>query len=383
MKKYLKLLIVILSFFFLLNPLSALAKEKIQIDLYYGSTCPHCKDEIIFLKELDEKYPGSLSINKYEVWENQINSQKFAEVLESFQISQRAVPLTVIEDEYFVGYSRAVGIRIENSIQKKLDIKIEESPEEKLEKETYDLPLIGKVNISEVSIITAAIVLGAVDGFNPCAMWVLLFIINMLIGMKNKKKMFLLGYSFLFTSAAVYFFAMLGISFILSFAVLGKIRTTIGLIAVVLGLFNLYKYFKAKDDSGCEVVDDKKRTSISKRLGNIKNSSSLVGALLGIIVLAIAVNLIELTCSLGFPTIFAEILAINNIVGAKRILYLLVYVFMYMIDDLIVFSLAVLTFEVSVSSTKYGKIVKLVGGALMIIMGLLLIFKPEWVMLNF
>lgn len=383
MKRYLRLLTIIFSIFLFFNLPTALAGDKVQIDLYYGSTCSHCKDEIIFLDELELKYPGKLNINKYEVWENEANEEKFLAALDKFKVNQHAVPLTIIEDEYYLGFSRAIAIRMESSIEEKLGMELEKTADEKIEAETYDLPLIGKINISEVSIITAAIVLGAVDGFNPCAMWVLLFIINMLIGMKNKKKMFILGYSFLFTSAAVYFLAMLGISFILSFSILEKIRSSIGLIAIVLGLFNLYKFFETKDDSGCEVVDDKKRIKISKRINKIKNSSSLLGALLGIIVLAIAVNLVELTCSLGFPTIFAEILAINNIVGAKRIFYLLVYIFMYILDDLIVFSLAVLTFEVTASSTKYGKIVKLVGGILMILMGILLIFKPEWIMLNF
>jgi len=187
--------------------------------------------------------------------------------------------------------------------------------------------------------------------------------------------MLFLGYSFLLTSAIVYFLAMLGISFIVSFAMISKIRITIGLIAVILGLYNIYAYLKTKDETGCEVVDDEKRKSISNRVKKIRNSSSLIGAFLGIVVLAVGVNLIELTCSLGFPTIFAEILAINKVTGTSRILYLLLYVFMYMLDDLVIFTIAVLTYKVTAGTTKYGKIAKLIGGIIMILIGLLLAFK--------
>ena len=106
-------------------------------------------------------------------------------------------------------------------------------------------------------------------------------------------------------------------------------------------------------------------------------------SLLGTIILALSVNLVELACSLGFPTIFLEILSLNNILGFKKIIYLLVYIIFYLLDDLIIFLIAVFTLKTKGISTKYNKIVNLVGGILMIIMGILLIFKPEWIMLNF
>ena len=99
--------------------------------------------------------------------------------------------------------------------------------------------------------------------------------------------------------------------------------------------------------------------------------------------LAISVNLIELACSLGFPTVFLEILSINGIVKFKKIVYLLVYILFYLIDDFVVFLIAVFTLKSKGISTKYNKLVNLIGGILMILMGILLIFKPEWIMLNF
>ena len=225
--------------------------------------------------------------------------------------------------------------------------------------------------------------MGLIDGFNPCAMWVLLFLINMFIDMKDKKKMFLLGYTFLFTSALVYFLSMLGISVVLNMATIKWIQRVIALVALVAGILNIRTYIKTRKDTGCHVIDDKKRKKMVKRVLKITKEESLIIALIGVIALAASVNLVELACSLGFPAIFSEILALNNVTGALRIFYLLLYVLFYMIDDLIVFTIAVCTFSITAKSTKYTKYVNLIAGIIMILIGILLIFKPEWIMFNF
>ena len=102
-----------------------------------------------------------------------------------------------------------------------------------------------------------------------------------------------------------------------------------------------------------------------------------------VIILAISVNAVELACSSVFPATFAEILAVNNVVGIQKIIYLLIYTLFYMIDDLVVFVIAVATLQLSTTSSKYGKYSKVIGGIIMLLVGLLLIFKPEWLMLNF
>ena len=113
------------------------------------------------------------------------------------------------------------------------------------------------------------------------------------------------------------------------------------------------------------------------------SKKSFILGVFGTIILAASVNLVELACSLGFPTIFIELLSINNIVGVQKILLLLLYIFFYLVDDLVIFLIALFTLKSTGISTKYNKYVNFIGGILMIIMGLLLIFKPEWIMFNF
>ena len=147
---------------------------------------------------------------------------------------------------------------------------------------------------------------------------------------------------------------------------------------------NLVEDFKIrKEEAGCSVVDNKKRKKLIIQIKKIINSNSFMLSFFGIAILAVSVNLIELACSLGFPLIFTEMLSINNITGFTKILYLLIYIFFYMIDDILVFAISMITAEATGITNKYNKLCTLVSAIIMIVMGLLLLFKPDWLMFNF
>ena len=253
-----------------------------------------------------------------------------------------------------------------------------------MDKNKEDIPFLGEVDVRDVSIGLVAVILGFVDGFNPCAMWVLLFLINMLFDMNNRKRMLILGLTFLLVSGFIYFLSMLGITSILEVIEIKYIRGVIGLVALVIGFFNIKKFIDTKNkDEGCHVVDAKKRKKIFTRIKKFTEEKSLILALAGVSVLAVSVNAVELACSAVFPATFAEILAVNNVTGALKIFYLIIYTIFYMLDDMVVFIIAVCTLNITTASSKYGKYSGLVGGVIMIIMGVLLILKPEWLMFNF
>ena len=226
--------------------------------------------------------------------------------------------------------------------------------------------------------------IGLVDGFNPCAMWVLLFLISMLIGMKNKKRMWSLGITFLLTSALIYLFFMiawLNVATFLTSVVF--VRILLGIVAIIGGLFNLYGYFKNRKNSGCTVVNDKKRNKIFDKIKNFTQEKNFFLALIGVIVLAMSVNIVELACSAGLPVMFIEILSLNHLTVFEEAVYIFLYMLFFLIDDLIIFFIAMTTMHVTGFSTKYGKLSKIIGGILLLLIGLLLIFKPNWLMFNF
>lgn len=405
--------IVFTLFILLLFNTNIYAKENtVNIYFFHSYTCPHCKSESKLLEELEKTY-DNINVYKYEISEDN-NTELLSQVGELFNTKITGVPFTVIGEKYYIGYSEentkktfistieyyskykyndVVGELIKsNDYKYNNDISL---PTEGIEQDvtleefsnnfgeyTFKLPILGEVNTKNLTLPLTTIVIGLVDGFNPCAMWILIFLITMLIGMKDRKKMFILGFSFLLTSGLVYFLIMLlwlDVSKLLISVT--YVRTIIGLVAIVIGLINFIKGLKK--EKGCTVVEDKKRNKIITKIKTFTTEKSLLLALFGVITLAISVNIIELACSAGLPLIYTEILSLVSVTKSEEILYLLIYIFFFLIDDIIVFTIAMFTLKVTGVSNKYSKVSKIIGGVILFIMGILLIFFPNIVMLNF
>ena len=354
--------------------------NKINLYLFHRDSCPHCENERNWLKGIEKEYKNSLNIYTFETENNVDNAKLMEKVKAELGISDPYVPLTVLGGKYYVGFNSSTAINIENKIKEYLtDEKREDETEEK-----RNLPILGDVDLKKVSIPLVATILGFIDGFNPCAMWILLFLINLLFGMKDKKKAWILGIVFLFISGFVYFLSMIGINFVLGVATIDWMKKVIAILILVFGILNLRKYIKIrKEAAGCTVVDDKKRKNLIKRMQKIINNKSFLLSVIGIIVLASSVNLIEMACSLGYPVVFNELLTVNNVVGLTKTIYLLIYIFFYMIDDMAVFIISMVTLEATGITNKYNKLCTLISAIIMIVMGILLILKPEWLMFNF
>lgn len=402
MKKISSLFIGIILSFLIILPVNA--KETVNVYLFYGKGCPHCAAEKEYLEEV-AKENKNVKIIYYEVWYDENNKKLFEDVREKLEITRTGVPLTIIGETYIVGYSEAVNAKIDRAIDFYTEgehkdvvteikngtyVKSETDSDEFLEQEkksdeeaTVKVPLIGSINLKNVSLSTAALILGLIDGFNPCAMWVLLFLISMLIGMKDKKRMWIIGLTFLGSSAFIYMLIMMSwLNLVVSISTSILLRNIVAIVAVGGGLWNLYSFIKHQD-SGCSVVDAKKRKSVFERIKKFTKEKSLLLALIGTIALAFSVNIIELACSAGLPLVFTQLLSLNKITGLGAFFYVLLYTLFFLLDDLIVFFGAMRTMEVTGISTKYSKYSHLIGGILMIMIGLLLIFKPEWLMFQF
>lgn len=380
-------------------------ENLVNLYLFYSNTCPHCEAEMELLEELQEDY-DNLKIYKYEISEDE-NSLLLSKVSEMFNINVTGVPFTVIGEKTFFGYSEEnskkkfigtieyysshgyidkIGEYLENKLPtydiNNNDITVDEYIKDYGEY-NFDIPIVGEVSTKDMALPIIAIVMGFIDGINPCAMWVLLFLISMLIGMHDRKKMFILGGTFLLTSAFIYFLIMLAwLNIAVVVTKIDIIRLVIAIIALLGGFYNLYSLFKTKED-GCNVTTKKDRQKILEKIKKFTSEKSLVLSIIGVIALAISVNLIELACSAGLPVMFTQILAINNLSEIQYISYIILYILFFLIDDLIIFILAVTSMKVSGMSAKYGKISKLIGAILLILIGILLMFKPEWLMLNF
>ena len=401
-----KILFVLFLFFLVLFfPLFVEAKEDVTLYFFHGDGCPHCREENKFLKKMSKKY-SNLNIVKYEVWYNEENSALLDKVFDAYKINVSGVPTTIIGDTYISGYDDTIGDKIERAIEYYSSHKSDDyvskisdgsftqddfpkkngflEQEKSYDKEmSFNLPFFGKINLKTASLTTAAVVIGLIDGFNPCAMWILLFLISVLMGMNNKKRMWILGITFLLTSALVYLGIMLSwIEIVVKITAIIWIRNIIAIVALIGGIINLRSFIKS-NDSGCEVVDDKKRKKIFQKIRKFTSEKSFFLAIIGIVGLAISVNVVELACSAGLPIVFSELLVLNHTSSMMRFFYTILYVFFFLIDDLIVFFIAMFTMKVTGISTKYNKYSHLIGGVIMVLIGILLIVKPGWLMFQF
>jgi len=210
-------------------------------------------------------------------------------------------------------------------------------------------------------------------------MWTLLFLISLLLGMQDRRRMWILGSSFIITSALVYFlFLSAWLNLFLFLGVVTWVRWIIALVALGSGTYYLYDY--CRNQSGCSVMGDEKRQAVFNKLKEITQKKQFFLALGGIILLAIAVNLVELVCSAGLPAVYTQVLSLSNLASWQYYLYLALYILVFMLDDLFIFFTAMLTLKAVGIESKYSRLSHLIGGILMVIIGTLLLFKPSWLM---
>jgi len=398
---------ILILFLLLFIPMNVVHADTIKAYLFYGDGCPHCADEEKFFEE----YLGEnedIELVRYEVWKNADNRTLLSKVQDKLNNHKTGVPFLVIGDTVLLGYTEGItDENIKGVIEEyRSDSKYEDivgkiaknedvgkptidnptKPKEKEKEQKYKLPILGEVNPKNVSLPLISMVIGLVDGFNPCAMWVLIFLLSILIGLKNKRKLVLFGSVFLLTSGLFYFLLMFTwLNVIASISLSLIFRTIIAIFAIGAGIFNLYNYYKSlkKKDDGCTVTNTNQRKGIMTRIKKFTQEKNLILGLLGIIVLAIGVNFVELLCSAGLPVVFTEILSINEVGSGLAWIYSLIYIIFFMLDDFIIFFIAVKTMNLKVISTKYSKYSHLAAGIIMLIIGILLIVKPGWVMFNF
>jgi thiol-disulfide isomerase/thioredoxin len=366
----------------------------VKIHLFWTQGCPHCLLEKKFLAKLEAKYP-QVTLHAYEISSSPENQELLQKVADQLKVTVSGVPFTVIGDQSFTGWldEQTTGTAIEAAVQKflagphvdlvgNLAIPPESPaiPAPKVIPETITLPVFGEIHTRDVSLPLFTVMMGAVDGFNPCAMWVLVFLIGLLLGLEDRRRMWILGGTFIAASAGIYFLFMVAwLNLLMFLGFIWWVRLLVGIIALVAGYYNLKEYF-LNQPGVCKVTGTDRRQRIFQKLKDITQQQKFWLALGGIIILAFVVNLVELICSASLPVVFLQVLTLNQLPAWQYYLYILLYIFIFMLDDLIVYIVAMTTLQVTGLSDKYSRLSHLLGGLAMLAIGVLIIFKPEWLM---
>jgi len=370
---------VILILILGLNGIAFAQTEKIEINFFYSAICPHCKKEKEFLKTLKERYP-EIEIKEYEVISSPENKEILNSFYEKYQVPEKDkgwVPVTFTPDKYFIGFNDQIAKDIESCLKECLGGEGELSQEIKI-------PILGSVDVSKMSLFTLTLIFGALDGFNPCAMWVLLFLLTLLINTRSRKRMFLVGGTFILASGIIYFLILAGwLKLFLAISYVNLTRIFIGIFALGLGAWQIRNFVKYKGVCIIAEGDEFKgkiRNSLVAQARKMVSSPLTPAILIGTIFLALGINLVEFFCSAGLPAIYTRILALNEVSTLSYYFYLLLYTLVFMLDDFLIFTLAIITFSKIGFTEKYNYWATLIGGLLIFILGVLLIFKPEILM---
>ncbi len=370
-------------------------QNKVALHFFWAEGCPHCADEKPFLQQLEQRYDG-LEVRSYEVTHSPENAELLRRAAQELNTKVSGVPFTVVGTHYFAGwYSEGTtGAAIEDAVRcaietgctdvvGRLVTPVTPAPGPSNHAgvpEIITLPLLGEIHTTDVSLPVLTVLIAALDGFNPCAMWVLVFLITLLFEMKDKRRMWALGTVFIAASGFVYFLFMAAwLNLFLFLGVILWVRIGVGILALAAGYHNLKEY--VTNPAGvCKVTGEEKKQRIVERLKSVVHERHFALALLGLIALAFMVNMIELVCSAGLPAVYTQVLSLSDLPALAYYGYLMLYIIVFMLDDLIVFVVAMLTLQLTGATAKYTRASHLIGGVAMLAIGLLLIFRPELLM---
>jgi cytochrome c biogenesis protein CcdA len=243
------------------------------------------------------------------------------------------------------------------------------------------LPFFGEIDTKKSSLFVMSSILGFIDGFNPCAMWVLLTFLIILSQIGDRRKMVYLAGLFILAEGIMYFLILNVWYQTWDFIQLDQwVTPMVGVIAIGGGGYFLYKYYKNKDGHlTCEVTSLEHQQKTVAKIKEVVSKPITIVTTLAVLGIAFSVNIIEFACSVGIAQSFTKILELNDLSFILRQWYIFIYSLFYMADDFLIFGLAIFGYQkFTTVGTKYSHLSSLLGGILMIILGLLLILKPEW-----
>jgi glutaredoxin len=359
------------------------ATGEIEIHFFYLPTCPHCAEQKPVYYEVKAERTDVIFFEHDA--SSQEGSQLFYQMAGEAGLDTSSLGVPTI----FVGKHPLVGVQSKEQILSAIDVCINSCKGEDYQAETtqevktgfsdYELPFLGRTDLTKYSLPALAVILGLIDGFNPCAMWVLVYLIGILIGVRDRKRIWIIVGSFLLASGVLYFLFMT--AWLNIFLLIGYLRILtiiIGLVAVGGGVLSLKEYFttKGEDSLTCKVGDDESHERTMKKIDRLVSAPLTFAIILSIIGLAFVVNSVEFVCSSAIPAVFTQLLALSGLSSLQHYLYILLYVLFFMLDDLVIFGMAAFALGSGLGE-KYAKYCKLAGGAIMTVLGLIMLFAPQ------
>jgi glutaredoxin len=410
-KTFIAILIIILGVF-ILNQTSKVSADAlpanqgkllqeqntVSIYFFWGDGCPHCAVAKPYLQSLGDNN-SLIEVFSFEVYNVPENLVIFEAMTKAYGFEPRAVPTIFIGDKYWEGFSDI----IQNEIQQEVDRCLVEGCEDRgkdilaptsaideteileatpstveSESEIVKLPLFGEIDLSSKSLFLSTLLIAFVDGFNPCSIWILSMLLALTLHTGSRKKVLFIGLIFISVTAAIYGLFITGLFTVFKvISFVWWIQLLVALVALFFALVNIKDYFWYKEGVSF-TISDKQKPGIFQRMRKLMDASqSYWGLAGGTILMAAGVSLVEFSCTAGFPVLWTNLLVSQDVSGWLFVLLLLVYLIIYQLDELGIFLIAVFSMKASKMEEKHGRILKLIGGVLMLCLAGVMLINPS------
>nr|NLI49398.1 thioredoxin family protein [Propionibacterium sp.] len=386
-------------------PTTPAVPRQAIVYFFWGDGCPHCAAAKPVLADLQARTPG-LVLRDFEVYHSPENQRLFAAMAARLGFQPSGVPTLILGDRYWVGFAAGrTDVELAQAVAACLAGGCPDAgaglvsplpatpgpgaagtptapsasgtPAPEASGGVVDLPFLGPVDLSQQSLVVTTLLIAAVDGVNPCSLWVLTILIALALRTGSRRLTLLIGLVFIAVTALVYGLFIAGLfSVLTALTVAPGVRVLVALIAAAFAVVNIKDYFWFKRGVSLTIPDDQKPGIYQRMRAIVRDADNLPALVAGTAALAAGVSVIELACTAGFPVVWTNILTAHQVGPAAFVGLLLLYLLVYQLDELLIFGSAVVTLRATKLQERQGRVLKLVGGVLMLTLAVVMIVDP-------
>lgn len=346
------------------------SRDTVMLEVFVRAGCPHCAAAEEFLPGFAAERPWLRLVYRH-VDRDPAARAALMRMSEAAGLWPPGVPTFALQGRVMVGFDSAgeSGAALAAFVDGTAD-----------SIDSIETRLFGTLSASRLGLPLFTLAIGLLDGFNPCAMWLLLFLLSLLVHLRDRRRMALISGTFVLVSGAVYYMFMAAwLNLFLAVGMSAAVRWLLAAIALAIGAINLRDGLRRGNGFVLSIPGGAK-PGLYARMRRVLQAQSLMPALLGVAVLAVVVNFVEIICTAGFPALYTAVLAQQALAPASYYAYLALYIFGYILDDSIMVAVAVIALGARRLPPRAGQALKLVSGLVMLLLGVLLLLRPAWLM---
>lgn len=357
-------------------------QTRVHLYFYWSQTCPHCVAARPEVESMARAQPW-IVLHSLELTKHRTNVERYVAMAADLGRQAQSVPAIFYCGQMQVGWDSHAAAMLLDSLQScrtrvasgaaAAPANAETATEAELR-----LPLFGALDTAALSLPMLTVLIAAMDAFNPCAFFVLLFLLSLMVHQQDRRRMAMIGGVFVLVSGLMYFAFMaawLGL-----FRIMGSlpwVNAAAGTLALLIGLVNIKDFLAFKVGVSLSIPETRK-ADIFRRGRAILAAGSLPAMLLATLLLAVAANFYELLCTAGFPMVYTRLLTLKVPDPAQHLLYLALYNLIYILPLLLIVFAFVRTLGARKLSEREGRLLKLLSGLMMLGLGMLLLLAPQW-----